>query len=509
MSACADTTNLETALQVAQNESSALATQNAELIDENRREVAALETKSAEEASAASTRSALILAEAQGAAEEAISGAQATSEAIAAAATRSSLPDVTYDTRTYGVIDELDLNGVVVQWWHNHSGRQLAALQDIVDEFNNTNQFGIIVEPTNEGDLETIYEKVLVGFSTGDLPGMVQATQSQMAFYQTNEGLINLEPYFTHPVYGLSQVEIDDIFTAFLDSERLPQYENQLLGMPQDRSMELLVYNADILESLNYAGPPRSLAEFEEMACQGTNRNLGRIGFQIDPTSDALSAYSFASGYDIFDYENNNFTYNNPGAIEFAENFQNLINRRRCAVVVEERFADQKAFIEGNTLFIQTSSANLPFLTAEIDGLEEPFNWNVAPIPFVGYEPTMMVKGESLTIPKTAPEEQLAAWIFIRHFISPEQQARWVRGSNAFPVRVSSAAFLESYFQENPKYRSAFDLLKYGRHELSVTGFDAVTDEAAKAYAEILVEGEPPDLVLVNLNSFANQQLFR
>ena len=98
-SGCADTSNLEGALQIAQNESAALATENAELIDSNRREVAALETKSAEEANAASTRTALVLAEAQGAAEEAISGAEATSEAIAAAATLSSLPDVEYDTR--------------------------------------------------------------------------------------------------------------------------------------------------------------------------------------------------------------------------------------------------------------------------------------------------------------------------------------------------------------------------------------------------------------------------
>ena len=159
-----------------------MATANAEQETAHRREIADIGTRTAEEANEVATQSALILSEAQGAAQEAIAGAEATSAAIAAAATSSALPDVTYDTRVYGVIDDLDLNGVVVQWWHNHSGRQLAALQDIVDEFNDTNPYGIVVEATNEGDLDTVYEKVLVGFSTGDLPGLVQSTQSQMAF---------------------------------------------------------------------------------------------------------------------------------------------------------------------------------------------------------------------------------------------------------------------------------------------------------------------------------------
>ena len=382
ISGCTDTSNLEGALQIAQDEAAALGTANAEQASSHAKEVAEISTRSAEEANAASTRSALILSEAQGAAEEAISGARATTEAIAVAATAAALPDVDYDTRVYGVIDELDLNGVVVQWWHNHSGRQLAALNDIVLEFNETNPFGIIVEPTNEGDLDTIYEKVLVGFSTGDLPGMVQSTQSQLAFYQTADGLINLEPYFEHPIYGFSPVEIADMYAPFYDAERLPQFDNQLFGLPQDRSMELLVYNADFLETLRFDAPPRNINDFVDMSCSATNRFRQTIGFQIDPTGTAISAYAFASGTDIFDYENNAFSFNNPSTIQYISAMQELVDDR-CAAVVEERFGDQKAFIEGNVLFIQVSSLDLPFIHAEIEALEEPFNWSVAPIPYV------------------------------------------------------------------------------------------------------------------------------
>ena len=54
----------------------------------------------------------------------------------------------------------------------------------------------------------------------------------------------------------------------------------------------------------------------------------------------------------------------------------------------------------------------------------------------------------------------MAAWLFLKWFTSPEQQARWVRASNYFPVRRSTAAQLAGYFEENPRYGKAYGFLR-------------------------------------------------
>ena len=85
-------------------------------------------------------------------------------------------------------------------------------------------------------------------------------------------------------------------------------------------------------------------------------------------------------------------------------------------------------------------------------------------------------------IPATTPETQLAAWIFVKWLTSPEMQAEWVRISNYFPTRASTADFLGDYISENPQWGQAFDLLHYGVFEPQLISYQGVRDAAQQAY---------------------------
>ena len=97
----------------------------------------------------------------------------------------------------------------------------------------------------------------------------------------------------------------------------------------------------------------------------------------------------------------------------------------------------------------------------------------------------MNIYGASVSIPKTTPERELAAWLFVKYFTSPEVQAKWAKVSNYFPVRKSVAEGLAEYFKENPAYKTAFDLLPYGKFEPPVPGYDFVRDKVGDAMAAI------------------------
>ena len=417
-------------------------------------------------------------------------------------------PDIApdYDTAIYGDIDTLNLNGVTIEFWHQHRDIREEELNALIDEFNATNSYGIIVEPRYEGSYGDIYDKMIAGLSTGNLPDIVVAYQNQAAAYQVANGLISLEPYINHPTYGLSPDDQADFFQSFIAQDRLPQFGGEAYGFPPNRSMEVLFYNQDWLEELGFSGPPTTPDEFYEMACAATDPTAGTVGYAISTDASRFASFVFARGGDMYDYDNNQFTLNTPEAVEAMTLMQKMATDG-CAALIAERHSDQEDFSNRLTLFTIGSSSGLPIYQEMIDQSEtDPFNWSVAPVPYTAATPVQNIYGASVSLPRTSPESQLAAWLFLKYYTSSAVQARWAKASNYFPVRSSVAAELSDYFEANPAYATSFDLLQYGKSEPPVAGYDNVRDDIAEAYSRIL-NGEDVQAVLDELNEKANQTL--
>ena len=78
-----------------------------------------------------------------------------------------------------------------------------------------------------------------------------------------------------------------------------------------------------------------------------------------------------------------------------------------------------------------------------------------------------------------------------------------MRASNYFPVRRSTAAALEEYFETNPKYRQVYELLDYGKAEPSVAGYQPVRRLIQETMVQV-INGEDVDAVLQRLELEAN-----
>ena len=424
-----------------------------------------------------------------------------------------------YDTDVYGVIDDLDLTGTNVIFWHQHSGGREEELVAIIDDFNATNEWGITVEGRNEGGYGDIYDKMIAGLTTGDLPGLVVAYQNQAAAYQVADGLVSLDPYINNHTYGLSEEDRGDFFAAFLNADRLPQFDGNSFGFPPNRSMELMYFNSDWMAELadagavSFDGPPQTPDQFAEAVCAATANPFSgnpdpssSIGYEVRTDASNVASLGFARGVDIYDYENNQFTYNSPEIAGALTQMADLL-AEGCIGEIAERFADQTDFGNGKSLFTMGSSSGLPFYGSAVDeGEAGGFAWSVAPIPFTGSEPSLNIYGASVSIPHTDPTTQLASWLFMKYYTSADIQARWSRASNYFPVRASVADGLTEYFGENPAYQTAFDLLQYGKTEPPVAGYDNVRDEARAAFERVL-QGEDAATVLAELDAKANEIL--
>ncbi|MFQ3660727.1 MAG: extracellular solute-binding protein, partial [Anaerolineae bacterium] len=127
----------------------------------------------------------------------------------------------------------VDPSGQTVVFWHQHTGQREAQLQQIVANFNATNEFGITVEAINQGSYNDIYNRMTTNLASGEaLPNLVVAYGNQSATYFLLDGVIDLNLLVNSPTWGLSAEEQADFFPAFFEADVFPQYDGVRLGFP-------------------------------------------------------------------------------------------------------------------------------------------------------------------------------------------------------------------------------------------------------------------------------------
>ena len=406
---------------------------------------------------------------------------------------------------------KVDPSNQSLVFWHNHTRSRQDALQAIVETFNESNPYGITIAQETQGAYADIFRKMLGLLGTPEVPDLVVAYQNQAATYQLRDALVDMTSLMQSPKWGLSAEEQADFFPAFFRQDIFPLFDNARLGLAPNRSMEVLYYNRDWLAELGYDEPPSTPGAFKAVACEAARTPFskaggsGTMGYQLSLDASRLASWTFAFGGDIFDYQTRLYTYDST-ATQQAMAFLQDLYAEGCARPVSERGGALADFSTGRLLFTSASSSGLPFFKAAV-GAGAKFDWSVAPLPHTTATPVTNVYGASVSIPKSTPQRELATWLFIRYFTSPEVQAGWGQAANYFPVRQSAAQRLGDYFQRHTAYKTAFDLLQYGRHEPPVPGYDFVRAMAEEALAAIFAQGRDVEKTLIRLNRDANVSL--
>lgn len=462
--------------------------------------------------------------------------------------------------RDYDSIDASELNGQAVTFWHQHTGFRETILNAMIVLFNDptlegeefitatgyagtseaereqlfdiaeqirdiaaaANPYGIVVSGSNQGGYSDIFAKVIteLGAGGGDLPSLVVAYQNQAATYQVVDGLIDLNPLVYSPVWGLTEEEIADFFPGFWTQDVFSTFEGKRLGFPPNRSMEVMYYNIDWLAELrdagviSFDGPPTTPEQFREAACaavdnpfSGATGANASAGYALSMEASRFASWTFAFGGNIFDYETNQYSLDSEASVAAFDFIRGLFDDG-CATEIFENYGDQTDFGAGTLLFTVSSSSGIPYYVSAVEA-GAGHNFSVAAIPHTTEEPVQNVYGASVSVPVTEPVEELATWIFLKYYTDPVVNAIWAVNSNYFPVRSSSAEALTEYFEANPVFTAAFELLPYVISEPPVPGYDPVRRQMGAVMQELVTRTDDRDVadILADLNVAANEQL--
>ncbi|MGB1718562.1 MAG: extracellular solute-binding protein [Candidatus Latescibacterota bacterium] len=405
-------------------------------------------------------------------------------------------------------VEALDPTGQQVTFWYQHTRERETALQELIAEYNENNEHGIVVKGEYAGAYSDIYNKMVVGIQGDALPSLVVAYQNQAMAYYRDGGIVDIAPYMNSPKWGLSADEKSDFIQSFLEQDFIGGAQ---VGFPPNRSLEVFYYNVDWLRELGFDSPPRTWDEFAQMCRLARDNPFSRsedkdrsLGFLIEAEASRLASLVFTRGGDLVDETSSRYTIETPAMRGALSMLRGLMEDGSIELMGEE-YGDQREFAAGQVLFILRSSSGLPFVTSAVeDGLD--FTWTVTYPPNEVEEPIINVYGASVSLCKTTPQQQLAGWLFIKWFTEPAQQARWVRASNYFPVRRSTASELGDYFEENARYKAAFELLDFGKSEPTLSGYQQVRRVLQEAMVEI-IEGGDMDRVLADVQQAANRTI--
>ncbi len=394
-----------------------------------------------------------------------------------------------YDVELYGELESVDPRDQVVVLWYPYTRDQEELLLALIDQFNASNEWGITIIGEYAGSSDSLYDEILGRIGSSQLPDVVIAGQHHVAAYAAQGALVALTPYVESKAWGYTSKELDDFFPVALASDRVPQFDDRY-GWPLYLALEVLYCNEDRLIELGYTEPPETWEEFAEMACAASDPDAGTYGYEFSVDVSTFVDMLLSHGGRMIDEDAGSYAFSSEEGLATVTFIQDLLSRE-CAVLKTERFGARADFGAGRVLFTIGSTSDLPRYRREVaEGAG--FTWSISHLPTTLPRPKVYVQGPAFSLLRSTPEEQLAAWLFLKWFTEPEQQARWAQTFSVLPVRRSAADFLEDYVVENPRYDIALDFLDDEvAVEPGVVGYGECHEAIEDMLAAVARRGEP------------------
>ena len=217
------------------------------------------------------------------------------------------------------------------------------------------------------------------------------------------------------------------------------------------------------------------------MACKATNKEQKKYGWDFRHDASNWASFVFTHGGRIIAEDGSAYVFNSDAGVQALQLIQRMFEKG-CAVEIptSERYGEQNRFANGEVMFVLASSSGLPFYKEAVDkGAKH--KWDITIPPNTG-KPVINLYGASVSVYKTTPEKELAAWLVIKFLGEKTQTAKWAINTGYLPVRQSAVADVVAAYKANPvwaggldaSYARMFDWAKYAMVEAPVAGYDPV-----------------------------------
>jgi sn-glycerol 3-phosphate transport system substrate-binding protein len=350
----------------------------------------------------------------------------------------------------------------------------------------------ITINVAYQGSYTDLRTKVQTEVAAGAGPDVAVMLTTDLFSFIEDDSIIPAQDFIDQMEDG--EAFVNNFFPAFLANSL--DEEGTIWAVPFQRSTPVLYYNADLLKEAGLS-VPRNQDELRAVAQALTTPErhglwLPSEGFPIW----LFSAAAIANGQ--------NLSSPNPCEVTFAtEAAQAALDYWLSLPAAGVMPSGLLSWGDAPQLFIDGKAAMIAHTTGSLTRIlnNATFNVGVAFLPFgpaneegTGYgAPTG--GGNLYMFKNSTPEEQAAAWEWIKFLASDEIQADW--GARTGYVAATLGAWetepLASLVKEKPQYAVARDQLAYADKEFSAFRTIDLQGIINKTLSEIISGGAPND----------------
>ena len=368
----------------------------------------------------------------------------------------------------------------------------VATIQELTDEWAALNPQHS-VKAIYAGNYEETTTKALTAANAGNPP--------QVAVLLSIDLFTLIEEDVILPISDIATSDADKewiagFYPAFMKDS---QFEGKTYAIPFQRSTPVLYYNKDAFRAagLDPESPPKTWAEMIEvgkkLTTKDANGNVAQWGTRI-PTLGLGGAWLFGglviSKGDVLTTETGTEArIDTPATVASLEFLLELANEGVMAPGGINWADTPKAFVEGETASIWTSTGNLAFIEDNAQ-----FDWGVGFLPG-GDGPGAPIGGGNFYIFKdTTDEERAAALDFIKFMSSPASAAKWSIATGYVAPRPDTweTPEMKAYAERLPQALVAREQLAYAEREFATFQRAKVTQYLVDAIESVVTGNAQP-----------------
>lgn len=361
--------------------------------------------------------------------------------------------------------EEKTYEPTTLTFWNGFTSTDGEVLQQIVDDFNASNEWNITIE-MDVMPWATFNEKLPAAIAAGNAPDFVLCSSGYYAPYVEAGSFQDVSDF-----YELPEVNADDFDKNVVD---LLYYDDLCVGVPMQMVSHYFYWDKDLYEAagLDPESPPETFEELVENAKLLTDKSKNQYGFCVPVNNNVTAQYTmYAYGDGYVNEDETEAVFNSE---ENVKAFETLKTLYECS----PKDSDDNTYISGQL----AQFINGPWI---INGLREnEINYGVKAVPAcTGVKQDAAVIPVGFSIPKTTSEEHKElVYKFVNYWNTEEICTKWTKECGT-PAYLLSA---QANFADDPQTLALSEPLSYGHIECKLNGVNTIsTDGLYPAMEEI------------------------
>jgi multiple sugar transport system substrate-binding protein len=355
------------------------------------------------------------------------------------------------------------------------------AIDELTNDFNKLNP-GVVVTAQYQGNYGVLNQKLIAAVAAGNPPTITQLFPTWADQLIRAKAIVPMQNFIKGPE-GLSDEDLNDIFPVLRQANT---FNGVMWTMPFNKSLYLLFYNEDLFKQNNLK-VPTTWDELRSVA-RALTRTEGdrtlRYGMTVRPTEDYFFVMLLTNGGEFLREGGREAAFNGPAGVEALQFLVDLVQKDKVAYVISG-FADAD-LAAGKTAMYYATNPGLSFARA---AAADRFTVGLAPIPSRKTRATLLSGTDVAILARATPEQQQAAWKYIKFVTGTNGTTRWFMKTFYMPVRRSGrdSTLARVYLQQNPVHRAGIDSLAFAKTEPSYAEWQEIRGIVATAVEEALL----------------------